>query len=53
MTTLSQESLFDTVDSGVTFEWIESLPPEQKDAALFRFCKTIDSHLAPGNMVVF
>ncbi|MBR8833396.1 MAG: hypothetical protein DSM106950_04965 [Stigonema ocellatum SAG 48.90 = DSM 106950] len=27
----------------VTFEWIQNLPPEQKDAALFRFCKTIEA----------
>ena len=45
ITTLSPQSGLDTVDSysGITYELIQSLPPEQKDAALFRFCKTIEA----------
>ncbi len=27
----------------VSLEWIQSLPPELKDAALFRFCKTVEA----------
>ena len=28
----------------VSLEWIQALPPELKDAALFRFCKTVEAH---------
>ncbi|MDF5730815.1 MAG: hypothetical protein PUP92_23070 [Rhizonema sp. PD38] len=36
---------FDNDDSqqGVTLEWIQSLSPELKDAALYRFCRTAES----------
>lgn len=43
ITTLSQESIFDPVDSGVTYEWIQTLPAEQKDAALYRLFRTIEA----------
>ncbi|MBO3461223.1 hypothetical protein G7B40_037560 [Aetokthonos hydrillicola Thurmond2011] len=43
ITTLSPQSIFDTVDPGITKEWIQSLPPELKDAALYRLCKVVES----------
>jgi len=43
ITTLSPESTFDTVDPGVSYEWIQSLPPEQKDAALYKLCKIVEA----------
>ncbi|MBR8840948.1 MAG: hypothetical protein DSM106950_45065 [Stigonema ocellatum SAG 48.90 = DSM 106950] len=43
ITTLSPESTFDTVDPGVTYEWIQSLRPELKDAALYRLFRTIEA----------
>ncbi|MBO3461202.1 hypothetical protein G7B40_037665 [Aetokthonos hydrillicola Thurmond2011] len=43
ITTLSPQSIFDTVDPGITKEWIQSLSPELKDAALYRLCKTVEA----------
>ncbi len=33
----------DDSPKGITLEWIQSLSPELKDAALFRFCRTAES----------
>ena len=41
--TLSPQSTLDAVDPGITYEWIQTLPAELKDAALYRFCKTIEA----------
>ncbi|MBR8836970.1 MAG: hypothetical protein DSM106950_23940 [Stigonema ocellatum SAG 48.90 = DSM 106950] len=49
MTQIISDFSFPCIEQGfansqqVSFEWIQSLPPEQKDAALFRFCKTIEA----------
>ena len=41
--TLSPQSTLDAVDPGITYEWIQTLPAELKDVALYRFCKTIEA----------
>ncbi|MBR8835772.1 MAG: hypothetical protein DSM106950_17575 [Stigonema ocellatum SAG 48.90 = DSM 106950] len=43
ITTLSPQSTLDTVDPGVSYEWIQSLSPELKDAALYRMLKIIEA----------
>ena len=43
MIAIAQEEFDDNSPKGVTLEWIQTLPQELKDAALYRFCKTIES----------
>ncbi len=45
ITNLFPQSGLDAVDSysGITYEWIQSLLPEQKDAALYRLFRTIEA----------
>jgi len=43
ITNLFPQSGLDAVDPGVTYEWIQSLSPEQKDAALYRLFRTIEA----------
>ncbi|MDF5733328.1 MAG: hypothetical protein PUP92_36440, partial [Rhizonema sp. PD38] len=43
MNTIAMAEFDKNSPKGVTLEWIQSLSPELKDAALFRFCKTAES----------
>ncbi|MDF5722021.1 MAG: hypothetical protein PUP91_16360 [Rhizonema sp. PD37] len=42
MIAIPQTEFDDDSPRGVTLEWIQSLPPELKDAALYRLCKAIE-----------